>query len=110
VAEVLPAAEPPAGRLPSRVTFQAETRPRGAASEINVIGKTSDEARDAVDKFLDDAVLAEIERVRIIHGHGFQVLRKALWQMFTNHPHVAKYYQAEQHEGGSGATIVEVKL
>jgi DNA mismatch repair protein MutS2 len=110
ISEVLPAAQPVAGRLPSRVSFQGATRPRGALSEINVIGKNSEEARDAVDKFLDDAVLAEIERVRVIHGHGFQVLRKALWQMFTNHPHVERYYQAEQHEGGAGATIVEVRL
>ena len=109
IAEVLPAAQP-AARLPSRVTVHTTARPSQASSELNVIGKTADEARAEVDKFLDDAVLAEIERVRIVHGHGFQILRKALWQMFTNHPHVARYYQAEQREGGAGATIVEVRL
>jgi DNA mismatch repair protein MutS2 len=54
-------------------------------------------------------VLAEVNRIRVIHGHGMNVLRKALWQMFANHVHVERYYQAEQHEGGAGATIVEVK-
>jgi DNA mismatch repair protein MutS2 len=78
-------------------------------TEINVIGKSREEACEAVDKFLDEAVMSDVERVRIIHGHGMQVLRRELWKMFANHVHVARYYQAEQHEGGAGATIVEVR-
>ncbi len=110
ISKVLEAAEPPAvGRLPSRVTLQTAPRPASSLSEINVIGKNRAEAEEAVDKFLDEAVLAEVDRVRVIHGHGMNVLRTALWQMFANHVHVERYYQAEQHEGGAGATIVEVK-
>jgi DNA mismatch repair protein MutS2 len=96
--------------LPSRVSFQGAVQSVAALSEINLIGRTADEARDEVDKLLDNAVLAEVGRIRVIHGHGMHVLRRALWQMFATHPHVAKYYQAEQTEGGAGATIVEVRL
>jgi DNA mismatch repair protein MutS2 len=98
-----------ASPLPVRVTLHTAPRTGSSLSEINVIGKNREEAEEAVDKFLDEAVLAEVDRVRVIHGHGMNILRKALWQMFANHIHVARYYQAEQHEGGAGATIVEVK-
>jgi DNA mismatch repair protein MutS2 len=111
ITRVLPPSEPSSGSgaLPARVTLHTASRPVASLSEINVIGKNREEAEEAVDKFLDEAVLAEVNRVRVIHGHGMNVLRKALWQMFANHIHVARYYQAEQHEGGAGATIVEVK-
>jgi dsDNA-specific endonuclease/ATPase MutS2 len=46
----------------------------------------------------------------VIHGHGTNALRRALWKMFASHVHVEKYYQAEQYEGGAGATIVEVRI
>jgi DNA mismatch repair protein MutS2 len=111
ITKVLPApsAGLGAGPLPARVTLHTAPRSASSLSEINVIGKNRDEAEEAVDKFLDEAVLAEVNRIRVIHGHGMNVLRKALWQMFANHVHVERYYQAEQHEGGAGATIVEVK-
>ena len=108
IAEVLPASQA-VDRLPARVTVQHSRREPKELSEINVIGKTSEEAQEAVDKLLDDALLAEVTRVRVIHGHGMNVLRRALWQMFAGHPLVERYYQAEQHEGGAGATIVEVR-
>ena len=111
ITKVLPSPEPSAksGPLPSRVTLHTAPRAGSSLSEINVIGKNREEAEQAVDKFLDEAVLAEVNRVRVIHGHGMNILRRALWQMFASHIHVARYYQAEQHEGGAGATIVEVK-
>jgi len=108
VAEVVPAGAPAAAR-PEGVRFQTASRPEGSLTEINVIGATAEEARERVDKFLDSAVVAALLRVRVIHGHGMGVLRKTLWQMFAGHPHVEKYYQAEQREGGAGATIVELK-
>ena len=77
--------------------------------EINVIGKTADEALSDVDKFLDRAVLANRTKLRVVHGFGKDVLRRELWQMFAHHVHVAKYYQAAQQEGGAGATIVEIR-
>ena len=109
IAGVVEADDKPAAGLPSRVTLHTAVRSPASLSEINVIGRTAEEARDAVDKFLDDAVVADVDRVRIIHGHGKNILRKTLWQMFAGHPQVERYYQAEQYEGGAGATIVEVR-
>ncbi len=77
--------------------------------EINLIGEHAEEARERVEKFLDSAVMATASRVRIVHGHGMGVLRKAVWNLLAASPHVEKYYQAPQHEGGAGATIVELK-
>jgi DNA mismatch repair protein MutS2 len=53
--------------------------------------------------------MATSTRVRIVHGHGMGVLRKAIWKLLAANPHVEKYYQAAQNEGGAGATIVELK-
>ena len=109
IAGVLEPDDKPAAGLPSRVTLHTAARSPASLSEINVIGQTAEEARDAVDKFLDDAVVADVDRLRIIHGHGKNILRKTLWRMFAGHPQVERYYQAEQYEGGAGATIVEVR-
>ena len=80
-----------------------------APAEVNVIGTTAEEAREQVDKFLDQAFLAGHGRIRIIHGHGKGILRKSLHEMFASHPHVEKFYPAAPNEGGTGATIVELK-
>ncbi|HET7842040.1 MAG TPA: Smr/MutS family protein, partial [Terriglobia bacterium] len=90
--------------------MQLDEPSREAPAEINVIGTTAEEARERVDEFLDKAYLARRFRVRVVHGHGKGILRKSLHEMFTAHPHVEKYYAAPQNEGGSGATIVELKL
>jgi DNA mismatch repair protein MutS2 len=78
-------------------------------SELNVIGQTTDEAVDAVDKFLDEASMADLVQVRIIHGHGTGALRRAIADMLKDHPHVARFTGAPQDQGGSGATLVELK-
>ena len=57
-----------------------------AQSELNVIGRTTDEAVDAVDKFLDEASLASLSQVRIVHGHGTGALRRAIAGLFDGHP------------------------
>ena len=107
VAEVLPASAP--GAAP-KVSVHIEHASQGSLSEINVIGETADEARRRVDKFLDNAFLAQIERVRVVHGSGKGILRHALAEMFASHPHVEKFSPAPQAEGGAGATIVELKV
>ncbi|OLE50821.1 MAG: hypothetical protein AUG51_26085 [Acidobacteria bacterium 13_1_20CM_3_53_8] len=78
-------------------------------SELNLIGRTTDEAVDTADKFLDEAFMNSINHVRIIHGHGTGALRKAIAQLLQGHPHVARFAQAPPDQGGAGATIVELK-
>ena len=85
------------------------SRGEEVSEEFNVIGNTAEEARERVDKFLDQAFLAGRSRLRIVHGHGKGILRKTLHEMFAGHPHVEKFYSAPPQEGGSGATIVELK-
>lgn len=80
-----------------------------APSEINVIGQTVDEATQEVEKFVDRAFLAGLPRVRIVHGSGMGVLRKALRQFLKTHPHVATVTEPPQNEGGAGATVVELR-
>ena len=94
--------------LPAGIRLETASEPGDVPSEINVIGKTAEEALRDVDKFLDRAVVANRSRLRVIHGFGKDVLRRQLWQMFATHVHVAKYYQAEQQDGGAGVTVVEV--
>jgi DNA mismatch repair protein MutS2 len=79
-------------------------------SELNVIGQTTDQAVDAVDKFLDEASLASLSRVRIVHGHGTGALRRAIAELLKDHPHVARFTAAPQDQGGSGATLVELRV
>ena len=81
-----------------------------APTEINVIGKNVDEATARVEKFLDRAFLAGLTRVRIVHGSGMGILRKALRQYLEKHPHVASISEPPQNEGGGGATVVELRV
>jgi DNA mismatch repair protein MutS2 len=78
-------------------------------AELKLIGKKTDEAVDLVDKFLDEVFLNGLSEVRIIHGHGTGALRRAIADLLTGHPHVARFKPAGQDQGGSGATIVELK-
>ena len=87
----------------------AASHSQEAPAELNVIGDTAEQARERVDKFLDEAYMAARFRLRVIHGHGKGILRKSLHEMFASHPHVEKFYLAPAHEGGAGATIVELK-
>ncbi|MGI8565596.1 MAG: Smr/MutS family protein, partial [Pyrinomonadaceae bacterium] len=80
-----------------------------AHAELKVIGQTTDEATDGVDKFLDESYVQGLAQVRIIHGHGTGALRRVIAELLRNHPHVARFNQAPQDQGGAGATIVELK-
>ncbi len=77
--------------------------------EINLIGRTVDEATGELEQYLDRAFLAGLERVRIIHGHGAGVLRRGVREFLKGHPHVATIAEAPQNEGGQGATLVELR-
>ena len=104
-AGVEPRTAPPRG-----ASMSAASASHAVPLEINVIGTTAEEACEQVDKFLDRAFLDGRFRIRVIHGFGKGILRKALHDLFAGHPHVEKYYAAAQHEGAGGATIVELKL
>jgi DNA mismatch repair protein MutS2 len=85
------------------------TEDTGAPTEINVIGQHVDEATRQVEKFIDRAFLAGLTRVRVVHGSGMGILRKALRQFLQSHPHVAVVSEPPQNEGGAGATVVELR-
>lgn len=77
--------------------------------EINLIGRTVDEATDELERYLDRAFLAGLPRVRVIHGHGAGILRRGVREFLKSHPHVAGIEEAPQNEGGQGATLVELR-
>jgi DNA mismatch repair protein MutS2 len=77
--------------------------------EINLIGRTVDEATEELEKYLDRAFLAGLPRVRVIHGHGAGILRRGVREFLKSHPHVATLAEAPQNEGGQGATLVELR-
>jgi DNA mismatch repair protein MutS2 len=81
-----------------------------AASEINVIGYNVDDATREVEKFVDRAFMAGLPQVRVVHGSGMGILRKALRQYLKTHPHVESVKEPEQNEGGGGATVVELRV
>jgi DNA mismatch repair protein MutS2 len=112
--ELDPASKPMHGKLETLRTSSltevnlSGTRQEGR-SELNVIGQTTDEAVDAVDKFLDEASLAGLSQLRIVHGHGTGALRRAIGELLSGHPHVARFVSAPQDQGGAGATLVELR-
>jgi DNA mismatch repair protein MutS2 len=78
------------------------------APELLLLGRTADEARGVVEKYLDDAFLAGLPTARLVHGHGTGALRKAVHALLSDHPLVASFRIGEPHEGGSGATVVTI--
>jgi len=96
-------------KLPKNVNLDAGPRWDVTYRELNVIGQRAEEAIEQVDKFIDSAALASINRVRIIHGHGMGILKKAVAEFLASNPHVSRHYAATQSEGGAGATIVELR-
>ncbi len=103
----LEAVAPPPAQVRPHVHVTAGS---AAPTEINVIGCTAEEACERVDKYLDSAVVSLLPRVRIVHGHGKNVLKNALAKMLGSHPQVERFFPAEAREGGSGATIVELRI
>jgi DNA mismatch repair protein MutS2 len=96
-------------RRSANTEIHLATAEQKAQSELNVIGRTTDEAVDAVDKFLDEASLASLSQVRIVHGHGTGALRRAIAGLLDGHPHVSRFLPAPPDQGGAGATLVELR-
>ena len=86
-----------------------KTKSRSISISINVQGQNLDDATEEVDKYLDDAFIAGLSEVTIIHGRGEGVLLNGLRQMMKHHKHVAGYRKGSYNEGGDGVTIVQIK-
>lgn len=87
-----------------KMSKSASVRP-----EINLLGKTVDEAVAELDKYLDDAYIAHISPVRIVHGKGTGALRKGVHDYLRRQKHIKEYHLAAFGEGDAGVTIVEFK-
>lgn len=98
-----------AARKRGGVTVSTNDDPDYMSSEINVIGRTADEAHDEVARFVDRAFLAGLPRIRIVHGTGMGILRRTLRDYLRSHPHVANITEPPQNQGGQGATEVELR-
>ena len=97
--------------------FPGETMPmevvralvRRGAKDLKLIGMRVDEAMPLVDKFLDDAFLADAANIRIVHGFGQGRLRAAVRDLLKSHPHVTGFRDGAPNEGGAGATVVDLR-
>jgi DNA mismatch repair protein MutS2 len=98
----LPPGERTRVRGESRITLPGKG---GVPVELHLIGRTRDEARDLLEKYLDDAFLAGLGSVRIIHGMGTGALRRAVEEVLSAHPLVAEHRPGSPQEGGAGATV-----
>jgi DNA mismatch repair protein MutS2 len=102
----------PAARqtAPPPVRVNVELQPREtAASDLNVIGCTVDEAIVRAERFLDESLLTDQRVVRVIHGYGTGQLKRALTGFLQQHPLVARFATAPPEQGGGGVTVVELK-
>lgn len=96
------------GKKASKSDYRA-SRLREISPEIDLRGKTGDEAWAAVDKYFDDAIVAGIGTVRLIHGKGTGALRNALWKILKTDGRVKSFRIGQFGEGDSGVTVVELK-
>jgi DNA mismatch repair protein MutS2 len=94
---------------PSRAR-QPEVPVRSVAPELMLIGRTTDEVRDLVEKYLDDAFMAGVANVRLVHGKGTGALRKAVRSVLSEHALVASFRDGEPAEGGAGATVATLTV
>jgi len=111
IAEVIAASATPAKRRGgvNLSTVSTSDDSDYMTSEINVIGRTADEAESEVDRFVERAFLAGLPRIRVVHGVGMGILRRTLRDFLKNHPHVTSIAEPPYNEGGQGATIVELR-
>jgi DNA mismatch repair protein MutS2 len=95
-------------KLPENVRVNISTK-QLEKNEINVVGRKVDEAVELTDKFLDDAFLAQVNTIRIVHGMGTGALRQAISELLSHHPHVSHFESAPHAEGGRGVTVVTLR-
>jgi DNA mismatch repair protein MutS2 len=111
VGALRPMEEPAAGSIPAApprtITVPAK---HDMSGELHLLGRTTDEARDLVEAYLDDAFLAGLAQVRLVHGKGTGALRKAVRELLATHPLVETFRDGEPGEGGAGATVAQLKV
>jgi DNA mismatch repair protein MutS2 len=100
--------EKPSLKLPAGVHLNVSSA-ESVSHEINLLGCTVDDATSRTDKFLDEAFLAQLPEVRIVHGAGTGALRNAIAELLKNHPHVVRFEFAPQNQGGKGVTIATLR-
>jgi DNA mismatch repair protein MutS2 len=93
---------------PAYVTSMRLQKALSVPDEINLIGQTTDRALPALEKYLDDALLGDLDVIRIVHGRGTGALRKAIHEFLKRHRSVREFHLAPPNEGGEGATIVNL--
>jgi DNA mismatch repair protein MutS2 len=98
-----------AARRRGGITVQTSTNSDSVPMEINVIGRTAEEAQDEVSRYLDRAFMAGLPHIRIVHGTGMGVLRRTLREFLKNHPQVTSVTEPPHDQGGQGATEVELR-
>ena len=112
IAEVLSRAQdsPVAAARARGISVTLEKESQNVPVEINVIGRTVEDATREVERFVDRAFLAGLPRIRVVHGAGMGILRKALRQFLEKHPHVESIAEPPQNQGGGGATVVDLRV
>ena len=85
------------------------TKAMQVSSSVNVIGKNLDDAVEDVSKYLDDAYVAGLKEVTVIHGRGQGILQNGLRNLFKSMPTVASFRRGNYNEGGDGVTIVKFR-
>jgi DNA mismatch repair protein MutS2 len=96
---------PPPSPVGTRAPVKSDVAP-----ELHLLGRTSEEARGLVEKYLDDAFLAGLPSVRLVHGKGSGALRRAVHDVLTGHPLVESFRTGEPREGGAGATVAALRV
>jgi len=102
----------PVAATPGRRTQKAIHVPEktGVGPELHLLGRTTDEARELVEQYLDDAFMAGLPIVRLVHGKGTGALRKTVRTLLSAHPLVESFRDGERSEGGAGATVAALKV
>jgi len=96
-----PERRPPTIRVPEKT---------GVGAELHLLGRTTDEAREMVEQYLDDAFMAGLPTVRLVHGKGTGALRKTVRTLLSAHPLVESFRDGDPSEGGAGATVAALKV
>ncbi|HTY57167.1 MAG TPA: endonuclease MutS2 [Bacteroidota bacterium] len=108
LADLVPARRRPAPAAYGRGTIGSE-KPEAVRRDLDIRGMTGEESIPLLDKFIDDGILAGLNRLDVIHGKGTGALRKKVTDFLASHPRVKAFRPGEWNEGGMGVTVVELK-